>query len=98
MNKNGHRMNKNLIMSIDGLVAALGGPAEVGDLLGIGRTGVENWSARRYIPNGWHLRLFLICCERKISVDPKLFDLQPRAFDVVDRRNLLRRVQMQRRA
>lgn len=76
-------MCRKAIETVDELVAALGGSTEVGELLGLGRTAVEMWSTRGFIPNGWHLRLFLECGHRGLAVSPGLLDLPDDAFEHV---------------
>lgn len=82
-----------MINTIDGLVDALGGAKAVANRLGCeqiagaGRLGckrnaVAMWSVRGFIPPGWHHRLFVMIWERRLCVDPQLFDMPPDGFDV----------------
>lgn len=70
-----------MIETVDALIDALGGSAALGAALGIGRTAVEMWSTRGFVPNGWHFRLFVLCCRHSIRVSPAVFDLSREDFD-----------------
>ena len=72
-----------MILSIEALVEVLGGPEVVGDLLGIGRTGVATWSTRGYIPKGWHLPLAVEIKRLDLVVDPGILDLTQEQIDVL---------------
>lgn len=74
-----------MITTIPGLINALGGAASLANELGVERQAVAMWVVRGFVPNAWHMRLFLLCCERTIALAPSLFDLPGSAFDVVSR-------------
>jgi hypothetical protein len=76
-------MSDAMIHSISALIDALGGRVEVAKYLGIIPEAVSNWHTRGFIPTGWHLRLYLECQRRGLSVAPSVFELPPAAFDVV---------------
>lgn len=63
------------VSTIPKLVDALGGPSALGALLGITQEAVSNWTARGFIPTGWHLRLSLLARRRGIAIDPAVFGL-----------------------
>lgn len=72
------------VLSIFGLIEALGGCDAVAEQLGMFSSGartprdeVTDWMRKGHIPNGWHLRLFGIACARGITVYPQVFDLGP---------------------
>ncbi len=66
-----------VISTIDELVTALGGPSELGSVLGISQEAVSNWAARGSIPGGWHVRLLSMCMRNNILVNPSVFQLTP---------------------
>jgi len=63
------------IKSISDMVTELGGPSELGAILGITQEAVSNWVARDYVPGGWHMQLAAILYRRGKSVDPRVFNL-----------------------
>lgn len=63
------------ITSIDELIAELGGPSELGELLGVTQEAVSNWAARGSIPGGWHMQLAGMVLRKGLSVSPKVFNL-----------------------
>lgn len=63
------------IKTIEDLVVKLGGPSELGEKLGICQEAVSNWSARKSIPGGWHMRLLGMACRNGFSVSPRVFNL-----------------------
>lgn len=71
------------VNTIDGLIEALGGPAQLGDALGIGAAAVCNWKARGWIPPSWHLRLLIELRALSLSVDPALLECSPEQFQVL---------------
>lgn len=70
-----HSRMAQTITSIEGLVKALGGTTAVADWLGVQPSAVSMWIDRGHIPPGWHLRLFLRCAEKGVTVDLGLFGI-----------------------
>lgn len=75
-------MSHKMIKTIDGLVDALGAE-RLGNVTGIGRTGVAMWSTRSSIPKGWHLLLAIEIKRDGLLVDPDLLDLSQEQLDII---------------
>ena len=63
-----------MIKTVDELIDAMGGPAEVGRTYGLAISTVSGWKTRG-IAGDWKLRLFLDCSKLGLEVDPAVFDL-----------------------
>lgn len=75
------RMVKRRLNTIDELIDAFkagdrSGEHELAEFLGISVNAILNWRLRGYIPNGWHLRLYLEAQRRGWTIAPEVFDLQ----------------------
>lgn len=70
------------IKSINGLVAALGGKRHAAEWAHTGIGAMENWLEHKFIPPGWHLRLYLHLRRRGREIDPVLFGMTPEEFEV----------------
>jgi hypothetical protein len=66
----------NAINSVGELVDAWGGTNNFAKWADVGPSAVSNWKALGYIPEGYHLRLFLEAKARGLSVAPSLFGLR----------------------
>ena len=69
-----------VLTSIDELVTALGGTAEVAEWAGVNQTAVCNWIARGFVPAGWHLRLLVLVRKKGLSVSHVVFGLSEEEF------------------
>lgn len=69
-------MKRELLQTVDSVVEALGGDDVVSSWLGVGRTAVCNWRARKCIPPGWHMPIWLTLQERGYRVDLDVFGLR----------------------
>jgi hypothetical protein len=74
------------LASIEELVTALGGTAEVAEWAGVNQTAVCNWVARGFIPPGWHLRLLILVRKQRINVRPEIFGLTEDEFALLPER------------
>ena len=63
------------IRTIDELVEALGGPSYVAEWAGTELSAISNWKRRGFIPQGWHLRMWIEVRKRGLDVDPSLFEV-----------------------
>lgn len=70
----------NVLTSIDELVTALGGTAEVAEWAGVNQTAVCNWISRGFVPAGWHLRLLVLTRKKGIRVSHTVFGLTEEEF------------------
>jgi hypothetical protein len=61
------------INSVEQLVDAWGGTNEFARWADVGPSAVSNWKAQGYIPEGYHLRLFLEARGRGLDLAPSLF-------------------------
>jgi hypothetical protein len=76
-----------IIETIEHLIEALGGSTRVAEWAGMAdHSGVSQWISRGVIPSGWHLRLYLQCCRRGLSVDwQKVLGLTAEEADLLER-------------
>ena len=65
-----------IITSVDQLVDAWGGTNKFAEWADVGPSAVSNWKAQGYVPEGYHLRLFLDARARGLEVGPSLFGLK----------------------
>lgn len=71
-------MVKQLIRTVDQLIAAFEGSTALAEWAGVGGTAIANWSARNFVPPGWHLRLYVEALRRDLDLDLEaLFGLSP---------------------
>ncbi|MEQ8822769.1 MAG: hypothetical protein RIC14_00165 [Filomicrobium sp.] len=68
------------ILTIEELVRELGGREEIALRFGIVPGNISNWEAQGYIPQGWHLRLWLWAVDKGLDVHPHVFDMREDAF------------------
>lgn len=66
-------MNDSTISTVDDLVDAFGGTGEFAQWLDVGPSTVSNWRALGYVPNGYHLKVFLEAIERGHVLAPSVF-------------------------
>tara|TARA_R100001244_G_scaffold2541_1_gene3934 strand:- start:10680 stop:10886 length:207 start_codon:yes stop_codon:yes gene_type:complete len=65
-------------MDVSAIIAALGGNKAVADLFGVLPSAVSNWKAAGRFPDRLHLRVFLECQSRGVSVPPELLSTTSR--------------------
>lgn len=63
----------SMIDSVDKVVEALGGPAEVAKLCGVGTSAVSNWAARGKISKGSFLTVRDALAARSLEASPAVF-------------------------
>ena len=61
------------LRTVEDVVAAFGGTAEMADWAGLGMSAISNWMARGFIPPGWHYRISAELKERGLDVAPQVF-------------------------
>lgn len=64
------------IETVSDLVAAFGGTGAMAEWLDVGPSTVSNWKALGFIPNGYHLRIYLECQARGIDIAPSVVGLR----------------------
>lgn len=81
----------NPISTVDELVDAFGGTGEFAQWLDVGPSTVSNWKALGYIPNGYHLRIYLEATDRDLPLAPALFGFKRWPASMEGARPLARR-------
>lgn len=65
----------NSITSINHLLDALGGDAEIASKYGVSKNCVSMWRVRQHISNAFHLRIFADARRKGLDVCPSIFGL-----------------------
>lgn len=69
------------VNSIEQLVEVLGGPTVLGEEFGITQEAVSNWGTRVNIPGSWHLQLLAMVSRKRLTVNPKVFNLTEKQME-----------------
>lgn len=65
--------HSKILRTPDDVVAAFGGAKAAADWAGIGVSAVSNWTARGFIPPGWHYRMHQHFAEQGVLLDGTVF-------------------------
>jgi hypothetical protein len=61
--------------TIQDVIAALGGPSDLAEMLDVTQQAVSMWKVRGEIPAGWHYRLHIEALRRGYEIDPSVFGM-----------------------
>jgi hypothetical protein len=73
-------MTMTTITTIAGVVAALGGERATAKRLGCDVSHVQTWVPNQHIPNGWHLRVYLIAKYLGHDIKLTVFEINEQKF------------------